>query len=63
MSHLQAESFLKEYGFKLSLEQNIILKDFISLFAKHKLFRIMAAIQNRFLKQGMIQIIGEVLFI
>lgn len=63
LSHLQAQSFLKEYGVKLSSEQIDILKKYVAIFSKPKLLRIASVIQNRFLKQGLIQIIGEVLFI
>lgn len=59
----QAESFLNIYEDELNLDQKEILKKFIKLKKYNKLRRIQIIFKNKFLKQGIIQIIGETIFI
>lgn len=59
----QASCFLSVYKDKLSNEQKEILNTFISMPKYNKFSKITCAIKNRFLKQGLVQIIGEFIFI
>lgn len=59
----QAKVFLKIYHNSLTKEQTNILYKYVNLLKYPKIIRIIIAIKNKFLKQGIIQIIGEFLFI
>lgn len=63
MATEQAESFLKQYESVLSEQDRSILKLFSQLYAHNKLIRMITVCRGSFLKQGWIQIIGELLFI
>lgn len=63
LSFKQAESFLLFYNSELTKSQVELINKFIEIPNKSKLSRISAVLHNKFLKQGIIQIIGELLFI
>ena len=63
LSVAQAGSFLDHYKANLSQEQAHILQQFASLYTHNKLGRIIQICRGSFLKQGLIQIIGELLLI
>lgn len=59
----QAQVFLACYENRLSREQISVLRTFSDLYSHGKLVRILTICKGSFLKQGWIQIIGELLFI
>ena len=59
----QAGAFLAHYGEKLSETQRETLGIFSALYTHGKPQRLAQVISHRFLKQGTVQIIGELLFI
>ena len=59
----QAAAFLECYGNSLSEEQKNILKTYAELLSHGKFVRIRIAIKKGYLKQGFLQVIGELLFI
>ena len=59
----QAESFIQEYSSRLSPEQLKCISSFVDIRGKGKLSRIYRVLKGRYLKQGPVQIIGELLFI
>lgn len=59
----QAGAFLRYFREKLTSEQIRLLEAFSTLHKQNKLTRIRTVCKERFLKQGLIQIIGELLFI
>lgn len=63
MSHLQAEAFLNDYEERLSALQVTILKKYVNLFEVSKPIRITQIIKYNYLKQGIVQILGEILYI
>lgn len=63
MSVAQAGAFLDYYETSLSHDQARILQQFSSLYTHNKLGRIIQICRGSYLKQGLIQIIGEVLLI
>lgn len=63
LSFKQAKAFLKQYELELTTSQVNILQRFIQMFQKPKLVKILTIVQYKFLKQGMVQIIGEIMFI
>ena len=63
MAVKQAGAFLKHYEPILSAEQQSVLSVFSQLSSYPKVARIMIVIREKFLKQGLIQIIGELIFI
>lgn len=63
MAVQQAGSFLKHYKSQLSQEQIVILTCFSTLYEHNKVSRIITVCKESFLKQGLVQIIGELLFI
>lgn len=63
LSFEQAESFLKVYQNSLSNEETDIIREFISIPHKHKLARISTVIKGGYLKQSVVQVIGELMFI
>lgn len=63
MSVAQAGAFLEHYKASLSQDQADILQQFSSLYHYGKLGRIIRICRGSFLKQGLIQIIGELLLI
>lgn len=63
LSIKQAKTFLHVYQSQLSTEQIQILTAFINITKHHKLSRIAIAFKYHFLKQGIIQIIGELLYL
>jgi len=63
LSFRQADSFLLFYNGRLTKNQVELVNNFIEIPNKTKLLRIFAVLHNKFLKQGIIQIIGELLFI
>lgn len=63
MSEEQAAAFLRYYGDRLTAEQADIIRRFAELPQKGKLGRIAAVLKGQYLKQGTVQIIGELMFI
>ena len=63
MSVVQGGAFLNHYQTQLNREQPDILQQFSSLYSHNKLGRIIRIFRGSFLKQGLIQIIGEILLI
>lgn len=63
MSFEQAEDFEKKYHNELSDEKKKILNDFIHIRNCTKVKRIILAVQGHYLKQGLVQIIGELMYI
>ena len=63
MSVDQAGAFLSRYEHQLSREQQELLRTFSGLYRLNKAKRVMTVCRESFLKQGWIQIIGELLFI
>ncbi len=63
MSIVQAKSFLEYYKDKLSDAQIETIEKFINIEKYNKINRIYTVIKEKYLKQGLIQIIGEILFI
>lgn len=59
----QAEAFLLCHKNRLNQEQIQILQSFANLYTHNKLMRIIIVCRQSFLKQGLVQIIGELLFI
>ncbi len=59
----QSDAFLKEFGKKLSPDIKSDITRFSSIKNKNKINRVNTIIKHRYLKQGIIQIIGQVLFI
>lgn len=59
----QAELFLNRFKDALDTEQTHIITNFIKLFSYPKIKRVLAAINGNYLKQGPVQIIGELLFL
>lgn len=59
----QAGAFLACYESRLTPEQKAVLQTFSGLYSHGKIVRIMTVCRESFLKQGWIQIIGELLFI
>lgn len=63
MSMVQAETFAKYYSELLSDEQKKTIIRFASLKRKNKITKVVTIFRCGYLKQGIVQIIGEVLFI
>ena len=63
MSIYQANAFAKHYDMMLSNKQKHELIRFVSLHKKNKAVKIFTIVCYGYLKQGFIQIIGEVMFI
>lgn len=63
MSVVQAEAFVNYYRNKLTTEQTKLLDEFSSLYSYNKIGRIVRVLKNKCLKQGAVQIIGELMFI
>ena len=59
----QAGAFLEYYETSLSEEQKNILRTFSELYSHGKLQRVVTVCKGKYLKQGLVQIIGELLFI
>lgn len=59
----QAEAFLRCNKSRLAQEQFQILRIFTNLYSHKKLLRMIIVCRESFLKQGLVQIIGELLFI
>lgn len=59
----QAGAFLSCYGDRLKEEQHRIIQTFSELYTHNKLIRVITVLKGPFLKQGLIQMIGELLFI
>ncbi len=59
----QAENFFCKYKGILSSEQQVVIHTFFSIKDKKKLRKICTAIKGHYLKQGLIQIIGEMMYI
>ncbi|MGM5693738.1 glycosyltransferase family 2 protein [Streptococcus suis] len=59
----QASSFLSVFGDRLTDKNQKIINTYISIPSKNKFQRVRLAIKYGFLKQGLIQIIGEFIFI
>lgn len=59
----QANSFLKIYKNDLSRKDRDIIEHFVNLFEKPKVFRVLEVLHGHYLKQGIVQIIGELIFI
>ena len=59
----QAESFLKEYSNSLPNQYVNVIQEFISIQRKSKISRVFSVIKKGYLKQGIIQIVGELLYI
>ena len=63
MSMTQAEAFVRHYESQLIEEQKELITRFANINKKNKLFRIGEIFSYGYLKQGLVQIIGEVMFI
>lgn len=63
LAFFQAESFLQIYNHKLGKAESNLIKSFIEIPYKRKITKIRIIFKNKFLKQGKIQIIGELIFI
>ena len=63
MSFEQADSFLSQYREALSEEQISILESFINIRGLNKMNRMISVLKGNYLKQGIVQTIGELLFI
>ena len=63
LSITQARTFLHVYEDELTPDQIHILNIFINMPEHNKLMRIFTAFKYRFLKQGFVQIIGELLYL
>ena len=63
MSVVQAGAFVNYYRESLTDEQIKTLDEFASLYSYNKIGRIARVVKNKHLKQGVVQIIGELLFI
>ena len=59
----QAGAFLNCYSEELNSENHRILRAFSELYTHNKIVRIATVCKESFLKQGLVQIIGELLFI
>lgn len=59
----QAGAFLRYYENALTQEQKDILGEFSALYSHGKLQRVATVCRGRYLKQGLVQIIGELMFI
>lgn len=59
----QAGAFLAYHEERLNPEQTRILQLFSSLYSRGKLGRVMLVCRESFLKQGLVQVLGELLFI
>lgn len=63
LSVAQAAAFLKCYKSKLTKEQINTIGIFSQLMNHNKLIRVLTIFKGKYLKQGIIQIIGEIMFI
>lgn len=63
MSVVQVQLFLKTYREQLSQEQIEVLETFADIMNHNKFIRIATILKGGYLKQGIVQIIGELLFI
>lgn len=63
MACVQARSFLFVFKSNLSESNKLILERFINLFREPKLFRMINVLRGGYLKQGIVQCIGELIFI
>lgn len=59
----QSDAFRKKYGDRLEEETLSILACFSNLYEHNKLIRLVTVFKESFLKQGIVQIIGELIFI
>lgn len=59
----QAGAFLEFYKDMLNPEQYNVISSFSKLYSHNKIVRIAQVIKNKYLKQGVVQIIGELIFI
>ena len=59
----QAAAFLSSYEGLLDPEQKRVVRTFAELYSHSKLKRLAIILKESFLKQGMVQIIGEILYI
>lgn len=63
MSTIQADAFGRYYDNQLKEEQKKLITRFANIYQKNKLVRIGEILFYGYLKQGLIQIIGEIMFI
>ena len=63
MSKLQAKVFTQHYRRELTDKQREIFTRFANIDEKNKIFRIIELFHRGYLKQGFVQIIGEVMFV
>lgn len=63
LSFAQADSFLNVYQKVLKPKQIHVLNTFIDIPKHNKLMRVITVLKYRFLKQGLIQVIGELLYL
>ena len=63
MSVTQAGAFADYYRDRLSDEQTKILVKFADLYNHNKIVRVSTVLKGKYLKQGVVQIIGELMFI
>lgn len=59
----QAETLKQEYSKSMNVVQQNIIKDYISLPRVKKITKIKICIRNKFYKQSVVQIIGQIIFI
>lgn len=59
----QSEAFLNCYESRLTPEQVTVLRTFSQLYSHNKIARMFTVCRESFLKQGLVQIIGELMFI
>lgn len=62
-SVLQAESFLDFYYDDLNEDMIHILEKYAGLYGHNKIVRVFTVLKGKYLKQGVVQIIGELMFI
>lgn len=63
MSMVQARAFESYYRDELSKNQQTLVKEFSNLETKSKIEKIKTVLKRGYLKQGLVQIIGEIMFI
>jgi len=63
LSFDQAEAILRKYGSQLTTQQLSAVKGYVELRDQNKIKRIAGVLKKGYLKQGIVQIIGELIFI
>ena len=63
MARVQALAFRKTYDTILSIQQKQILDRYTQMYSHTKLYRVATLLRCKYLKQGLVQIIGELIFV